>query len=541
MMNLVSVFAKQNLPSHRRFLFVLSFFFAGVSPLCLPPTARADGFEDAARSLARKVAAAPLQLEVARRPSYGGALRMEMSALSISLDPREWTSGAAQPGAEKLAGLVFDRLVALDNYGRFQPQLAAAWRHDADARRWQFALRPDVTFSDGTPLTPASVVAALEPLLPSGRRIFASGSDVTVESSAAMPDLLEELASGRNFIYRAEPGGALFGTGTFVLADSSSATHLVFRAHENCWAGRPFLDAIEVTLAVPPLRQLYDLQLGKADLIELAPDVLRRATQAGLRTWSSDPVELVALVVNDQLAATQDAQLRRALVLSLDRATMASVLLQKQAVPAGALLPQWLSGYAFLFSVETNGTAAKEIRSALPVKLASLAEPLRLRVDSGDDLSRLIAERVAVNARQAGLIVQVQSRSGTRPTPGTAAPPPPAVRLVRLRVASLAPRAALSALVAALGLREPSSLSPSAEPEQLYERERAFVDTGYVIPLVYIPESVGLSANVRDWMPTPWGEWRLADVWLDLPRTPPKESSSGTAATSETGDAGARP
>lgn len=492
-------------------------------------------------SLLLLVAVAPLQSEAARRPSYGGVLRVEMSALSISLDPREWTPGSTQPAPEKVAGLIFDRLVALDNYGRFRPQLAAAWRHDADARRWQFTLRPGTTFSDGTPLTPAAVVAALEPLLPSGRRIFASGSDVTVESSAAMPDLLEELASGRNFIYRAEPGGALFGTGAFLLADSSSATHLVFRANENCWAGRPFLDAVEVTLGVPPLRQLYDLQLGKADLVELAPDMLRRAMQAGLRTWSSDPVELVALVVNDQLAATQDAQLRRALVLSLDRATMASVLLQKQVVPAGALLPQWLSGYAFLFSMETNGTAAKEIRSALPARLASLAEPLRLRVDSADDLSRLIAERVAVNARQAGLIVQVQSRAGTRTTPGMAAPPPPALRLARLRIGSLSPCAALSSLIAGLGLRESSNVAPSAEPEQLYERERALVDTGYVIPLVYIPESVGLSANVRDWMPAPWGEWRLADVWLDLSRTPPKESSLGTAATSETGDAGAHP
>jgi hypothetical protein len=113
--------------------------------------------------------------------------------------------------------------------------------------------------------------------------------------------------------------------------------------------------------------------------------------------------------------------------------------------------------------------------------------------------------------------------------------------LARLRIGSLSPCAALSSLIAGLGLRESSNVAPSAEPEQLYERERALVDTGYVIPLVYIPESVGLSANVRDWMPAPWGEWRLADVWLDLSRTPPKESSLGTAATSETGDAGAHP
>ncbi len=496
----------------------------------------------AAISVLLTVAVAPLAVDAARRPRYGGTLRVEMGALSVSLDPREWTPGSAHSAAaEKLAPLIFDRLVALDNYGRFQPQLAVAWKHDADAKRWQFPLRSGVTFSDGTPLTPGAVAAALEPLLPLGRRILANGQEVTIESSAAMPDLLEELASGRNFIYRAQPDGSLLGTGPFVLADSSSASHLVFRANEDCWAGRPFLDAVEVTLSVPPLRQLYDLQLGKADLVELTPDVLRRATQARLRTWSSEPVELVALAVSDQLSATQDAQLRRALAFSLDRATMAGVLLQKQAEPAGGLLPQWLSGYAFLFSVETNDKAAKEIRARLPANVASLAEPLRLRVDAADDLSRLVAERVAVNARQAGLIVQVQGRTAARAAPGAAAQPEPALRLVRWRLASLAPRAAFSSVVAGLGLHEAANVSAGADPEQLYERERDLVNAGYVIPLVYIPESAGLGAAVRDWMPSRWGEWHLADVWLDLPSGAPGNDSSGMAPAPNSEATGARP
>ncbi len=486
--------------------------------------------------------AAPITAQGARRPRHGGTLRVEMSALSVSLDPREWKPGSAQSAAaERLALLAFDRLVALDNYGRFQPQLAAAWKRDTEGKRWQFTLRSGVAFSDGTPLTPAIVVAALEPLLPPGRQVLVSGQDVAIQSSAAMPDLLEELASGRNFIYRAQPDGSLLGTGAFVLADSSSASHLVFRANEDCWAGRPFLDAVAVTLGVPALRQLYDLQLGKADLVELTPDVLRRATQARLRTWSSEPVELVALVVSNQLSVTQSAQLRRALAFSLDRATMAGVLLQKQAEPAGALLPQWLSGYAFLFSVETNDKAAKEIRGTLPANVASLAEPLRLRVDAADDLSRLVAERVAVNARQDGLIVQVQNRTAARAVSGTAAQPEPALRLVRWRVGSLAPRAALSSLVAGLDVHGPSNLATSADSQQLYERERELVDAGYVIPLVYVPESAGLGTNLRNWMPSRWGEWRLADVWLDLPGGPAKNDSPTMAPTQNAEGTGARP
>src|SRR5712664_4701050 len=100
-------------------------------------------------------------------PRRGGTLRVELHAQTVSLDPREWGTGmTASATNEKLAALVFDRLVALDNYGRFQPQLAAEWTHDAAARRWQFVLRAGVKFTDGALLTPADVVAALRTVLP---------------------------------------------------------------------------------------------------------------------------------------------------------------------------------------------------------------------------------------------------------------------------------------------------------------------------------------------------------------------------------------
>jgi hypothetical protein len=43
---------------------------------------------------------------------------------------------------------------------------------------------------------------------------------------------------------------------------------------------------------------------------------------------------------------------------------MEGVLPQKQAELAAALLPQWLSGYAFLLTVDTNLDRAKEMRAA---------------------------------------------------------------------------------------------------------------------------------------------------------------------------------
>ncbi len=470
---------------------------------------------------------------------------------------------------ERMGALVYDRLVALDNYGKFQPQLATEWSHDAAFKRWQFMLRANVKFSDGTALSNGDVVAALQPLLPDGQQISASGNNVVIQSSAAMPDLLEELASGRFFVFRVQPDGTLMGTGPFFVTQSATAsrgpsnstnpagdsnlatsstnlnkmTHLRFRANEETWSGRPFVDAIDVTLGVPALRQLFDLQLGKAELVELSPELVRRATQDNQRVWSSAPVTFYGLRFDEAQAAAADANLREALSFSLDRQTMANVLLQKQAEPASALLPQWLSGYAFLFTMETNIERAKEIRATLPANLAAGNAPLRLRVDATGDLAKLLGERVAVNARQAGILVQVVNRAASHTTT-TASDPAAGAHLFSWHYSSLSPRVELESMVSTFNMGNANEAAVSAiDPEQLYAREKKLLEDRHVLPLVALPEYVGLGQKVRDWMPARWGEWRLADVWLDLqepntaqpvnpngaetPPTPPAAASPG--------------
>jgi ABC-type transport system substrate-binding protein len=500
-------------------------------------------------------------LPAATRPRYGGTLRIEVHAATALLNPREWQVGSLETATnEKLAALLFERLVALDNYGRFQPVLATEWSRDGSNKCWRFVIRSGVKFSDGSTLSAEEVVAAFQPLLPATVQASASGNAVVIQSSAPVPDLLEQLASGRYFVYRVTSGGALVGTGPFVLPEARAAaaqnaekasasprtdpvsaaasriggSHLFFRANEAAWSGRPFVDGIDVTLGVPPLRAMFDLQLGKADLVELSPDLVPRARQANLRVWVSDPLTLYGLRFDDAQAAASDIRLREAFSLSLDRGTMANVLLQKQAEPAAALLPQWLSGYAFLFNVDTNLERAKALRRGLPANEAGGAEPLRLRVDPPGDLAKLLGERVAVNARQASILVQVLARPVTRP--GTASPPPSdlpsGVHLFAWRYSSLSPRAELDSLFAAYNLSEPPEMNPtSTDHDQLYARERRVLDDRRVLPLVLQAEAVGLSPTARDWMPARWGEWHLADVWLELPEPAAADSSNPAITT----------
>jgi peptide/nickel transport system substrate-binding protein len=492
-----------------------------------------------------------------RWPHYGGTLKVELRSAVVSLDPREWKAGSAEFAAdEKMGALVYDRLVALDNYGRFQPQLATEWSHDGAFKRWQFTLRANVKYSDGAALSSADVVAALQPLLLDGQQIGAAGNSVVIQSAAAMPDLLEELDSGRFFVYRVQADGTLMGTGPFFVAETTSSsralsnsanvvgdsnvatsslgagktTHLRFRANEETWSGRPFLDAIDVTLGVPALRQLFDLQLGKADLVELSPELVRRATQDNQRVWSSAAVTLYALRFDEVQSAAADAKLREALSLALDRQTMANVLLQKQAEPASALLPQWLSGYAFLFTMETNIERAKEIRATLPAKQANAADPLRLRVDAPGDLAKLLGERVAVNARQAGILVQVVNRS-VQHTATNSSEPASGIHLFSWHYSSLSPRVELETMVSTLNFSNANEAAViSSDPEQLYAREKKLLEERHILPLVALPEYVGLGQKVRDWMPARWGEWHLADVWLDLSEQVPGQPGNPNGA-----------
>src|SRR5215468_12491836 len=82
------------------------------------------------------------EAQSAARPQYGGVLRVELRAAAVNLNPAKWKSGSPDFASnERLAELLFDRLVVLDNYGRFQPQLATEWSHDAGAKKWRFTLR----------------------------------------------------------------------------------------------------------------------------------------------------------------------------------------------------------------------------------------------------------------------------------------------------------------------------------------------------------------------------------------------------------------
>jgi peptide/nickel transport system substrate-binding protein len=265
----------------------------------------------------------------------------------------------------------------------------------------------------------------------------------------------------------------------------------VFAADENAAGGRPFLDSIEIQLARPLRDQALDLETGRADLVELGPNEIRRAP-AGRKTWSSQPVRIVALVFSPHV---EDARIREALALAVDRATIWSVLLQRQGEVSAALLPQWISGYAFVFPAAADLSRARS--------LAAGARPLTLGVT--DPALRTIAERISLNARDAGIPLTIAA-------PGASAD----VQLTEARVSSSDAARSFAALCAAFGLSEPSHADTQ---EGLYAAERALLDEHRIIPLVHLPDVYGVSPRVKGGPGiTPLGEWRFGDLWIEAPR-----------------------
>jgi ABC-type transport system substrate-binding protein len=294
--------------------------------------------------------------------------------------------------------------------------------------------------------------------------------------------------------------------------------HAVLAANDEYWGGRPFVDAIDVQMGRTVRERVIDLDLGKTDIADVAPDRARIDASRNIRISASDPDQLLALVFAHSSAHARDIRIRQALSLAIDRASLVDFVLQKEGDPAAALLPQWSSGYEHLFSTTADIAMARQLASQI-----SPAPMLKLGYDSADPMERMIAERIIVNAQAAGILISARpiaanSADGAANHAGSVGGYDACI--VRLPMSSPAPGVALEeflqtfASLAELDASLTAPLDDPANPQELYSRERAVVDNYEIILLVHVPQVVGLSARVRDWMPTRWGAWRLADVWL---------------------------
>jgi peptide/nickel transport system substrate-binding protein len=255
------------------------------------------------------------------------------------------------------------------------------------------------------------------------------------------------------------------GTGPFKIARFEPGKGATLVANDDYPGGRPFLDSIEIQMGRDLKDQALDFSLGKADI-----------TETGERKGAL--VNTLALVFDsDRIAPT----LREALSLSIDRQTIQKVLLKDQGQPTNALLPQWLSGYAFLFDKPRDVAHARQLATSSP--------SFTFAYDRQDATLRRIAERIAVNAMEAGISMRPVTTANAD------------VRLELLHITTKDEQSSLQDLAALFKFPFPAGASP-------YETEHSLLDGFRVIPILHLADSWAVSPRVHNWPD-------LANVWIN--------------------------
>jgi hypothetical protein len=195
------------------------------------------------------------------------------------------------------------------------------------------------------------------------------------------------------------------------------------------------------------------------------------------------------------VAFPDEKLLREALAWSVERGSIRSVLLQGTGQPTASILPSWMSGYGFVFPTDADLPRARLEREQVRSR-----PTWTLGYDGTDPLARLLAERIALNAKDTGLLLQPTSASGAE------------LRLVRIPLAA-DPWIALADVANFAGL--PLGKHHDSV-EDLYASEMAMLAAQRVIPLFHLPVSYASATTLKNWRLRPDGSWTLADAWLSV-------------------------
>lgn len=171
------------------------------------------------------------------------------------------------PGS--ILGAIYDGLTQIDADGALKPALATAWENDGD-RTWTFALRGDVRFQNGAPVTSEGIAANINALIRPDNAGYPIASEMSVIESARALDsttlqvvtrVPDPLLSKRMSLMRIvdfdrwqEIGPDVYaqepiGTGPYRLETWNQGGAITFTGHEGSWrAARGYTDLRIFTL-----------------------------------------------------------------------------------------------------------------------------------------------------------------------------------------------------------------------------------------------------------------------------------------------------
>ncbi|MDP6691426.1 MAG: ABC transporter substrate-binding protein [Alphaproteobacteria bacterium] len=263
--------------------------------------------------------------------------------------------------------IMYDQAIAVESLDTIVPDLATKWNWNDDNTKLTFTLRKGVKFHDGKPFTAKDVVCTWNlvtgkskaKLRKNPRKSWYKNLDkvtadndyqATFHLKRKQPAFVALLASGYSPVYpchvapkkmRTHP----IGTGPFKFVSLKQNEHVKFRKNENYWKkGKPHLDGIDWTIIKSRSTRVLAFIAGKFDFtfnvdvtIPLLKDVKAQAPHAVCDLVTTNVS--TNLIVNQAKPPFDNAKVRKAMVLSIDRQAFIDILGHGQFLQGGAMMP----------------------------------------------------------------------------------------------------------------------------------------------------------------------------------------------------------
>jgi len=280
-------------------------------------------------------------------PQQGGEMVVATLFDSFGFDPVKTVGGVADG---TVTGAVFDSLMTYDEDNEIVPQLAEALE-TTDQQTWTLRLRPDVTFTDGTPLDAEAVkfnierhqdISLLSRAILNALNIEAMTvvDPTTLEIRLAFPwpAFPETLVGALGVVgsptaladpeaFNTQPVGA----GPFMLAEWVPGDHITLERNPDYWNaanGEPHLDQITFRLLLDTETRINSVQGGEVHLAQSTNGAeILNADDDGMVGF---PVDGPGITV--QMNGTQppfnDPRVRQAVLQATDREALFNVVFE---------------------------------------------------------------------------------------------------------------------------------------------------------------------------------------------------------------------
>ncbi len=320
------------------------------------------------------VGAAPVGTPVEdASPESGGTWTIVATNEPDTLDPHK--TGAAI--TQTILRNVCDPLIWKDLEGNYVPGLATDWTISDDGLTWDFNLRSDVKFQDGTPFNAEAVKTSFDRIRdPETKSAGASSALGPVDSITVTGDnsvqfvlaepfapLLDGLTNS-GFLATLSPtsiadGGEDIGrkpisTGPYLVDEWRSGESIVLKKNPDyAWApeflhqdGPAYLDSLVYRIMTEDAAISAAFEAGEVNQISVPSTDVSRIKEDD-QFWTADVLRkgVVFLEFNVTKAPFDDLKLRQAVNYAIDKEAVLNAAVQGLAIPAYGFLPPSIAGY----------------------------------------------------------------------------------------------------------------------------------------------------------------------------------------------------